>query len=712
MQKFTSFIKLPLLLLLLVGLHVKSYSQCKGNLIFYDEFDGTTLDESKWNYDIGNGCPNLCGWGNNEKQYYTNSTDNVSLSSGYLNITARHSPNHWGSGSDFTSGKIHTKGKFDRLYGRFEARMKMPTGLGIWPAFWMLPTDNEYGGWPTSGEIDIMEYRGDHTNQTDATLHYGAGWPNNLWDGTKYTLPSGSFNNEFHVFAVEWEPGVIRWYVDNVLIKTETQNPNSLNPASNHLVNWPWDKRFYIILNLAIGGWFTGNPDTWQIVNGTTWPQTLQVDYVRVYDMSPTTNETPYKGIVREIPGKIEAEDYNEGCNTIAYYDTDNNNQGNSYRTDGVDIEECTDAGGGYNVGWTAPGEWLNYNVNVSTTGKYTLQLRVASEVSGKSMHVEIDDVNITGTINIPNTGGWQTWQTVTINNINLTSGNKKMKVVFDTDGTNLNYLNFIAEAVNPTITFNNITKTYGDEPFNVTASSNSSGAITYSITAGNQFADITSNGQVTIKGAGTVTIQASVAAANGYSAGTKTATLTINKKELTATADNKTRTYNTPNPTFTITYSGFVYGENASNLTAQPVASTTATQSSDAGTYSITLSGGSSANYSFNLVNGLLTINKATPTLTYTGATSGTQGTTIALSANTNSGGTISYSVSNGTGTANITDNTLNLTGAGTVTLTISVGATTNYNEASIQQTITINPLATPTITFNNITKTYGDEP
>jgi len=262
----------------------------------------------------------------------------------------------------------------------------------------------------------------------------------------------------------------------------------------------------------------------------------------------------------------------------------------------------------------------------------------------------------------------------------------------------------------NPTITFNNVTKTYGDASFAVDATSNSSGAITYSITSGSQYASITSGGQVTILGAGTVTIKATQAAATGYNAGSATATLTINKATLTATANDKSKVYNTANPTLTISYSGFKYSDNASAISTPPMASTTAVTNSNVGTYPITLTGGSAANYTLTLANGTLTVTQATPTLSYTGATSGTQGGTIALTATSNSTGAITYTVANGTGSASVSWNTLNLTSAGTVTLTVSVAATTNYAAASTTVTITINPPANPTITFNNVTKTYGD--
>ena len=418
-------------------------AQCRGTLLFSDEFNGSNLDLTKWSYETGNGCPGLCGWGNNEQEYYTSLSQNVNVTGGNLNLTARQNYNYNNSGTNYTSGKINTKGKFDRLYGRFEASMKMPLGTGMWPAFWLLSTNEAYGSWPTSGEIDIAEYRGDITNRVGSTLHYGNGYPQNLNDGTSATFPASNFSSGFHSYAVEWEPGVMRFYVDNSLFKTERQTPNSLNPASNNAVVWPWDKQFYIILNLAIGGWYTGNPTAAQINAGTTFPQSLQVDYVRVYDMNPNATQVPYLGTALPIPGKVEAEYYNVGCNTFAYNDTDVGNTGNVFRSDDVDIEVCTDGGNGYSIGYTAAGEWLNYDVFVNSSGAYDIQVRVASATTGRLMHLELDGVNISGSIAVPNTGGWAAYQTVTISNINLTYGAQLLKVVFDTPDVNLNYVNF-----------------------------------------------------------------------------------------------------------------------------------------------------------------------------------------------------------------------------------------------------------------------------
>lgn len=271
-------------LLVLIGVLFYSnniFSQC-GQLVWQDEFNTASVDNTKWTVQTGNGCPSLCGWGNNEAQTYSASSNNVRMDNGNLIIEARN------NAGAITSGRLTTQGKFSRKYGRYEVRAKLPSGTGLWPAFWML-SDN--GNWPNTGEIDIMEYRGDIINRNTGTLHYGDFVPNNLNDGTNYILPSGTFTDNFHVFAVEWELGVIRWYVDGTLYKTETKTPNTLNPASNN-DPWPWDgSNFYIILNLAVGSAttpFTGN----QAPNFGTSGK-MEVDYVRVYDAAqPQVNFT------------------------------------------------------------------------------------------------------------------------------------------------------------------------------------------------------------------------------------------------------------------------------------------------------------------------------------------------------------------------------------------------------------------------------------
>jgi beta-glucanase (GH16 family) len=262
-------IKRPgLLLIIFMTALTTSLAQCP-QLVWQDEFNGTALDLTKWTPQIGNGCDiGLCGWGNNELQYYTDRSTNLLVSGGVLQITARKERIQ---SNQYTSGRIRSLNKGEWTYGRMEARMKMPVGQGIWPAFWMLPTDEVYGGWPQSGEIDIMEYLGHQSNTIYGTIHYGQPWPNNKSTGGKYLLPVGGFNDDFHVVAIEWEPNVMRWYVDGILYATRTSA--DLSPE-----RWPFDQRFHFLLNLAVGGNWPGNPDA-----TTVFPQTLTVDYVRVY---------------------------------------------------------------------------------------------------------------------------------------------------------------------------------------------------------------------------------------------------------------------------------------------------------------------------------------------------------------------------------------------------------------------------------------------
>lgn len=242
------------------------------NIVWQDEFeqDGSP-DAALWNYDIGTGEEifGQPGWGNNEQQYYTDRTDNIRVKDGMLEITAREESFE---GSNYTSAKILTRDLFETTYGRFEARIMLPFGQGIWPAFWLLGDDS--GGtvsWPQIGEIDIMEYRGQEPTIVHGSVHgpgYSAG--NAVTD--RYQLTNGRFDTEFHVFAIEWGPDFIKYYVDDTLY-------NEITPED---VGGEWvfnDNSFYIILNVAVGGTFVGSP-----TNATPFPQTMLVDYVRVYE--------------------------------------------------------------------------------------------------------------------------------------------------------------------------------------------------------------------------------------------------------------------------------------------------------------------------------------------------------------------------------------------------------------------------------------------
>ena len=236
-------------------------------LYWSDEFDGTSLDTSKWSYEIGNG---NWGWGNGEAQYYTDSNDYVS--DGVLTIQGRKQ--HMGE-QDYTSTRIKTQGKVKFTYGYVEARIALPVISGMWPAFWMMPNDSVYGGWPHSGEIDIMEARGRLPYVSSSAIHFSK--PNG--DHTYLTEEkSGHYIGDYHKYAVEWKEDVIRFFVDDVCYHTDfkyqwgTSNAQSSETA-------PFDKDFYIILNLAIGGQF----DNWTMPPENFTSADMKIDYVRVF---------------------------------------------------------------------------------------------------------------------------------------------------------------------------------------------------------------------------------------------------------------------------------------------------------------------------------------------------------------------------------------------------------------------------------------------
>jgi beta-glucanase (GH16 family) len=236
-------------------------------LAWSDEFNGSALNQDVWTYDMGDGCPNVCGWGNNELQYYTNSSENLYFQDGKMIIEAKQQAI---GGKNYTSARIKTAGKKAIKFGRVDFRAKVPKGKGIWPAFWMLPQNNVFGNWPRSGELDIMEIVGHEPNKVHGTLHFGPG-PGSTQITKSYTLPTGTFADEFHVYSIEWKQDVIRWYVDGQLFSTAEK-------AAFNGVNYPFNEDFYFLINLAVGGNWPGNPDA-----TTQFPQYLIVDYVRVY---------------------------------------------------------------------------------------------------------------------------------------------------------------------------------------------------------------------------------------------------------------------------------------------------------------------------------------------------------------------------------------------------------------------------------------------
>ena len=259
-----------------VGLAGPVFAQCvyipDCELVWADEFDGAAVDTSKWEFMIGDGSAyGIPGWGNNEQQYYTAS--NATVAGGALTITARE---QWVGGKPYTSSRLRSLNKGDWTYGRFEMRAKLPVTQGMWPAFWMLPSNSPYGGWAAGGEIDIMESRGSEPEVIHGTIHYGDEFPGNTYTGNTTTIPAGTAT-DWHVYAIEWQEGVIRWFVDGNLYATQTSWFSTGGPFPA-----PFNVDFHLLLNLAVGGWFPGNPD------GTTvFPQEYVIDYVRVYQQDP-----------------------------------------------------------------------------------------------------------------------------------------------------------------------------------------------------------------------------------------------------------------------------------------------------------------------------------------------------------------------------------------------------------------------------------------
>lgn len=245
-------------------------------LVWSDEFnspDGSAADATKWNYETGGG-----GWGNQELEYYIAGTNNAGVVGGHLVIEARREKHDQ---RDYTSARLLTRGKAAWTFGRFEARIQIPRGQGIWPAFWMLSTNISSVGWPACGEIDIMENIGKEPDTVHGTLH-GPGYSGDAGIGGPVTLPEGqTVADDYHVFAVECEPAQVTWFLDGRPYFTVT--PASLPPGTK----WVFDAPKYLLLNLAVGGAWPGNPDA-----TTTFPQQMKVDYVRVYEKIPPEGAT------------------------------------------------------------------------------------------------------------------------------------------------------------------------------------------------------------------------------------------------------------------------------------------------------------------------------------------------------------------------------------------------------------------------------------
>lgn len=497
------------------------------HLAWSDEFHqgvGAKPDPSVWGYNTGGG-----GWGNGELETYVNDLEHAQIVAvpGTTDGQALQilSTNTHG----YESARLLTQGKKTFQYGFVEARIKLPYGQGIWPAFWMLGANIDQVGWPACGEVDIMENIGQKSwaGHNLSSLHSAVpGDPHaNFTKNAPYDLPHGAaFHDAFHLFQMLWAKDSISFYVDGALYETRTPAEYGKNP-------WPFNAPCFLILNTAVGGDWPGKPDA-----TTLFPQRMLVDYIRVYQGTPTRPAAP-KGLTAQpaegrqillswpadinatsyrvyrstkrgetggtpvaadlaatsyldtgltpgtkyyytvaavnaageslrsseraatappaveapfgakpwpVPGTVEAENYDKGGEGIGFHDNDGVNSGGAYRPhDGVDMDACTDTGGGYYVGWTAAGQWLRYTVTAAVGGTYTVDFRVSAAGAGGHFHLEdARGKDLTGPITVADTGGWQNWTTVRAT-VTLPAGRQVLTLVEDSGGYDLNRMTF-----------------------------------------------------------------------------------------------------------------------------------------------------------------------------------------------------------------------------------------------------------------------------
>jgi beta-glucanase (GH16 family) len=285
---------------LIAGILIASleYGRAQWQFVWGDKFDGNCVNARYWTFDIGNGNN---GWGNWELEYYTRRPENVYVADGMLHIVAQKETYQ---GKHYTSAKLKTRGLFSQKYGRFEFCARLPRGRGYWPALWMMPEDAVYGHWAASGEIDVMENKGSDPEKIFGTIHYGGVYPHNAHShGPHFDFPPGDSAQNFHLYAVEWTTNSISWSVDNHVYETQTNwwsfsspgDPSNRNPYPA-----PFDQRFYIIMNLAVGGQFGGNPD-----DTTVFPGEMQVKYVRVYGQAPTSSVAGSKMALNNLSAEV-----------------------------------------------------------------------------------------------------------------------------------------------------------------------------------------------------------------------------------------------------------------------------------------------------------------------------------------------------------------------------------------------------------------------
>ena len=357
----------------------------KWNLVWSDEFSGDSVDTNKWSFTIGGG-----GFGNNEQQYYTDSTENAYIENGCLVLNAIQESN---GEENYTSAKLSSTSSW--TYGRYEFRGKLPGGTGLWPAIWMLPKDiNVYGGeWPICGEIDIMEYMGSDRDTVLGTLHYGNPWVYN----TGYYDINESFEDDFHDFVLEWLPGEFRWYVDGNLYQIQ-QDWYSADSSGTYSYPAPFDQEFYLMLNLAVGGFFPGDP------NPADWTSTkFYIDYVRVYE---------YDGDLTPDSGSSSTQTPN--VNLLQNSDFTTDYAGWTTWSENGSVFSVADSTLKADIYTTLPNTWSTQfyqNVDVYSSTTYRISFRARSSVS-RPITIGVEGVNNATLFNstFTATPEWQTY--------------------------------------------------------------------------------------------------------------------------------------------------------------------------------------------------------------------------------------------------------------------------------------------------------------
>jgi beta-glucanase (GH16 family) len=469
------------------------------DLAWSDEFNGTEVDNSKWNFQVGGG-----GWGNGEAQYYTDG-NNSSVENGCLIIEARQET--VGS-NQYTSSRMNNANKGDFLYGRIEVRAKLPSTGGTWPAIWTLPTDWIYGNWPDAGEMDIMEHTGNNLNYVFGTIHTGA---YNHQDGTQ--VGSGvlldNVVDSFHIYTLEWYPDHLDWYYDDQIIFTYENEYKTF-------AEWPFDTPHHLLINIAVGGGLGGT-----INHNGVWPQQMKVDYVRIYDFDLGAGDTIAPSTPTNLQAAVEGVNVELTWNTsidneyVEKYYIFQNNQlidsiaGTIYMVkfldplteytfgvqakdfggnfsdplttmattediekilipgqfeaedylnkQGMEAEPCTDIGGGVNMAFIDEGDWLNYYVDVANDGEYFLATRAASQSQNGNLELLNENEDVLVSVETPVTGGWQNWETTVSESFNLNAGVQRIRIKALSPEFNLNWFAITTDSTDYSTAINSI---------------------------------------------------------------------------------------------------------------------------------------------------------------------------------------------------------------------------------------------------------------